>query len=156
MSVTILRAGSTGPEVVDLQYLLHFRSPIDEAELGGFDGLFGPKTDAAVRQFQTRRSLVVDGVVGPQTWGSIAPKPDRSPPTWPREPGEFLRQGDQGDDVARLQLGLNRQGFDAGPEDGDFGPRTRAAVIRAQSHGVPSTNQEGVVGALTWGSTIAD
>lgn len=76
--------------------------------------------------------------------------------TCPRLPGEFLRQGDQGAHVLRLQQGLNRQAFDAGPEDGSFGPRTKAAVTRSQSSGVPVSIQEGVLGPLTWGSTIAD
>jgi peptidoglycan hydrolase-like protein with peptidoglycan-binding domain len=51
---------------------------------------------------------------------------------------------------------MNPKGFDTGPEDGDFGPRTRTAVILAQCYGLPSTNQEGVVSALLLGSSMAD
>jgi peptidoglycan hydrolase-like protein with peptidoglycan-binding domain len=35
------------------------------------DGLYGPVTRAAVRAYQTRRGLIVDGIVGPQTLGSL-------------------------------------------------------------------------------------
>lgn len=38
------------------------------------DGDFGPVTDGAVRTFQTRKNLVIDGQVGPQTWTALVNK----------------------------------------------------------------------------------
>ncbi len=60
---TILRSGSRGAEVRALQHALNARPYIRLAE----DGIFGPKTAAAVREFQRRVRLMQDGIVGPKT-----------------------------------------------------------------------------------------
>jgi len=36
------------------------------------DGIFGPKTEAAVKQFQGSHGLVVDGIAGPETLAKLA------------------------------------------------------------------------------------
>jgi peptidoglycan hydrolase-like protein with peptidoglycan-binding domain len=70
-----LRIGSRGSAVIDLQTRLATAgfSP------GPADGIFGSRTDGAVRSFQRARGLKVDGVVGPLTWGELlgttAPQP---------------------------------------------------------------------------------
>ena len=38
---------------------------------GGLDGIFGARTDTAVRQFQANVGLTVDGVIGNNTWNSL-------------------------------------------------------------------------------------
>lgn len=63
----ILREGQRGPAVVLLQDLL-FRQGVLTAQP---DGLFGKETWRAVRLFQARHGLTVDGIVGPSTWQKL-------------------------------------------------------------------------------------
>lgn len=36
-----------------------------------YDGYFGPNTEYCVKDFQGRKGLAVDGVVGPATWAAL-------------------------------------------------------------------------------------
>ena len=59
----ILRRGSQGDAVVMLQVALG----VEPA-----DGIFGPKTEAAVEEYQEGKNLYADGKVGPLTWSALA------------------------------------------------------------------------------------
>ena len=37
-------------------------------DTGGLDGVFGNKTHNSVRNYQSRNGLLVDGIIGPNTW----------------------------------------------------------------------------------------
>ena len=65
-----LKLGSVGPAVRELQGNLR-------GEGIGIkpDGIFGPRTDQAVRAFQRREALKVDGVVGDRTWERLDGRP---------------------------------------------------------------------------------
>lgn len=137
----IYRPGDDGGEVLDIQHrLIGAGEAVDPAEL---TGRYGVSTEAAVRSFQQRRSLPVDGLVGPDTWAQLI------------EAG--LRLGDRtlylhaphyrGDDVRLLQRKLNALGFDAGREDGVFGPQTDRAVREFQRN--VADEPDGVVGLHT-------
>src|ERR671914_303270 len=56
-----LMYGSQGELVTHVQQALQISA----------DGIFGPQTDGAVRQYQSRNGLEVDGIVGPATWASL-------------------------------------------------------------------------------------
>jgi peptidoglycan L-alanyl-D-glutamate endopeptidase CwlK len=119
-----LRAGSRGEKVVQLQR--------DLARLGYAltpDGVFGPKTDAAVRRFQRDHNLTADGIVGPKTRAAIERvKNNAALPV----PTATLQKGSRGAQVKQLQNALAWLGFmtraqiKTGP--GIFGPRTDEAL----------------------------
>lgn len=66
---TTMRVGDNGDPVRRLQALLNRDYPayskLEE------DGAFGPKTEAVVREFQSRAGLLVNGVVGPETLAKL-------------------------------------------------------------------------------------
>jgi spore coat assembly protein SafA len=146
----ILSYGSRGPHVRTLQQALKDQG----YDPGPVDGIFGPRTEQAVRSFQQDRGLVVDGVVGRQTWNALAEvgtQPadgDRFTP-----PNVTLRRGATGEHVRDLQQELKKAGFDPGPIDGVFGPRTESAVRTFQR--AAGLQVDGIVGPRTWAALAA-
>ena len=138
-----LQRGSQGTAVRELQTLLNQR-------LGSLpltvDGVFGQKTEFAVKVMQYRMFLAEDGIVGSLTWKSLeAGYPVNMP---------VLRRGTRSVYVERLQRvfagydELIARTYNAGPVDGIFGPKTEAAIKRYQ--GEQRLVIDGVVGAQTW------
>lgn len=84
-SLALLGRGSEGPVVIRLQALLNATSEARLAE----DGIFGPRTEAAVRRFQAARHLLVDGVVGPHTWTALLSVPGPYPEVAVAQPQPF-------------------------------------------------------------------
>ena len=64
---TSLRSGTKSDEVKYLQQAL----ATGGYYTGAIDGSFGPMTLAAVKAYQTKMGLTVDGIAGPQTLGSL-------------------------------------------------------------------------------------
>ena len=65
----------------DVQLLQTRLKNLGYVEVGNPDGVFGPKSDKAVRHFQEVNQLTVDGKVGPITWKKLfgdaaVPNPD--------------------------------------------------------------------------------
>lgn len=88
-ALATLRRGARGAAVRDLQQsLLAAGYPLT------VDGVFGPKTEDAVKRFQRANGLVVDGVYGPQTDRALS--------------GQLAEQGKGSRWIARLILQLSR------------------------------------------------
>jgi peptidoglycan hydrolase-like protein with peptidoglycan-binding domain len=62
-----LMSGSSGDDVIYLQQLLNKKGRATIA----VDGYFGEETKQMVEIHQRNHELVVDGIVGPQTWSSL-------------------------------------------------------------------------------------
>ena len=154
---TTLRQGSTGSAVEQLQFWLNTLAQYDAGiPSTAVDGVFGSRTAAAVRAFQRREGLTVDGVVGRTTWTTLynefrSIQSDNGTPN--AYPGTPLRQGSRGQSVRLVQFWLKiartvYASLRSVTVDGVFGAATAAAVKRFQSYfGLTS---DGVVGRTTW------
>jgi peptidoglycan hydrolase-like protein with peptidoglycan-binding domain len=89
----VLVRGAVGWDVSVLQFLLQRRG----AFAGQIDGRFGRQTAAAVRRFQRRSGLAVDGIAGRATFAALAPGSARPPlaaaPARPR-PTHVVQRGE--------------------------------------------------------------
>jgi peptidoglycan hydrolase-like protein with peptidoglycan-binding domain len=132
----LVRQGDQGHPVPSLQYLLRARG-----HGVSVDGIFGSRTDAAVRAFQQSRGLAVDGIVGPNTWTALIIQ---------------VRQGSQGDAVRAVQEEFQFRAGEPGQGlqvDGIFGPQTDAAVRGFQQ--ALQLAVDGIVGPITWRALVS-
>lgn len=108
---------------------------------GSIDGVQGPQTVHAVRSFQRRHRLTVDGLAGPRTRAALG---SRGKPLFG---ARVIRRGMRGYDVGVLQFLLRRRGLRPGRLDGHFGRRTDAALrgFQRRARLLP----DGVVGPRT-------
>jgi lysozyme family protein/peptidoglycan hydrolase-like protein with peptidoglycan-binding domain len=154
----ILRQGEKGPAVRKVKVLLKrwfdATSPGEWATLKVADNdVFGVQLVAAVRIFQTRLNLDVDGKVGTHTMGALKAKPKLPTPTMMPDlifPGA-LKRGSTGEKVRLLQGWLTLHDS-KGPIDSTFQPATEKALKVFQAkQGLPAT---GVVDPATWKALV--
>jgi peptidoglycan hydrolase-like protein with peptidoglycan-binding domain len=132
----VVKRGNQGHPVPAMQYLLR-----DRGHHVTVDGIFGPKTEAAVEAFQTSDHLRVDGIVGPQTWRALI---------------IMVSSGSTGDAVRGVQEEFRFRAGDPGHAlavDGIFGPKTDAAVRGFQQ--ALGIAVDGIVGPVTWRALVS-
>ena len=79
MTSSMLRMGSRGPDVIAVQNALNLGVVPNPMLVA--DGIFGSKTDRAVRAYQTQRRIGADGIVGPITQCVLRGVPRRTAPS---------------------------------------------------------------------------
>jgi peptidoglycan hydrolase-like protein with peptidoglycan-binding domain len=84
---------------------------------GDIDGLYGPKTIAAVKTFQAQAGLTADGKYGPKTHDALAEANGNDPAT---------------NVVREIQVELRSLGLYDGEIDGLYGTETADAIMKAQ------------------------
>jgi N-acetylmuramoyl-L-alanine amidase len=133
--VALFRLGDQGAAVRSIRALLQTTGDLAPRNMHDTSAdeacdAYDEEVAQAVRAFQQRRGLMVDGVLGPQTHialdGAHWKLGDR---ILSHIPGHML----QGDDVAELQERLMSLGFTPDRVDGIFGTNTEHAVRRFQS-----------------------
>ncbi|MCI9590559.1 MAG: peptidoglycan-binding protein [Lachnospiraceae bacterium] len=110
------------------------------------DGAFGDDTAAALRQFQSRNDLIVDGYLGPST-RDVLNGSEAVP--------NGMRLGDQGDQVKKVQSLLSKYGYlNAANATGYYGEITEKAVKNFQKQN--KLTQDGSVGVQTLAKLTGD
>lgn len=142
-----LRMGATGTAVKELQTMLKKLGYYN----GSIDGTYGSGTYSAVRTFQQKNGLIVDGVAGSATLKKISSAvtaADKKDDTKNDTANDgTLRKGDIGTAVKTLQQNLKTLGFYAATVDGSFGTTTENAVKSFQKkYGLTA---DGIVGSST-------
>ncbi|PZS29584.1 MAG: N-acetylmuramoyl-L-alanine amidase [Pseudonocardiales bacterium] len=123
----LIRRGDTGPAAADVRSVLVTLGLLpDRPEAAG---AFDAECETALRTFQQRRGLIVDGLVGPDTFRALTAARWR---LGDRVLFRSLSAPIVGDDVAVLQQRLLELGYDAGRPDGIFGVRTERALFAFQ------------------------
>jgi peptidoglycan hydrolase-like protein with peptidoglycan-binding domain len=128
----LLKVGTVGDDVKVLQSLLKLLPDSITGPDLDVDGIFGPKTQAAVKMFQTYFDLNPDGIVGQNTFLDLG-QPTGSFAAGPVFGSRTLKKGVSGKDVWILQnrLASTKKKYAqalGGPADSIFGSKTEAAV----------------------------
>ena len=96
--------GSKGSDVTELQKLLN-----NNGYNLSVDGDFGSKTQAAVKDYQQKNGLAVDGIVGTNTWGALTKANTTQATTTPTETTPKYEAYKPSDTVLQAEAMLKEQ-----------------------------------------------
>jgi N-acetylmuramoyl-L-alanine amidase len=142
--VQVYRRGDSGPAIAEIRDKLTRLELLELFEGSGTEDRYDDALDRAVRTFQQRRGLRVDGVVGAETYRALDEARWR---LGDRTLSHVVNHPYVGDDVAALQQRLLEMGFDPGRCDGIFGARTDAAMREFQRN--VGLAADGILGPTT-------
>lgn len=118
---------------------------------GKITGNAGEKTVAAIKSFQRKNGLTVDGIAGPQTIAKIdaayESKTGKSSSSATSSSASGLKLDSQGTKVSQLQTDLKQLGYYYAEITGNFGSKTEAAVKAFQK--AKGLTADGVAGTKT-------
>ncbi len=120
-----LNRGDTGDAVADLQKRLRSFG----MKPGPADGVFGAQTERALRSFQRKAGITVDGVAGNETLRAMRQKTEYVKDGFETSAG----RGERGADIGRAERMLKDLGMNPGNVDGLFTKNTADAVTRFTS-----------------------
>jgi len=145
----VLMRGATGADVALVQKVIGVTA----------DGAFGPRTEAALKAWQTRNGVRATGVLDLPTWSKLvalklvpprsntpAPAPAPAPHPLAAYAKTTIRKAAKGPSVSALQKALGLK------VDGVFGASTESAVKAFQARRNLPAN--GVVGPSTWAALM--
>ena len=145
---SLLHRGSSGPDVALVQTWLNgVRDACTWHDPLKADGKFGLSTENAVKEFQLKNKMNVDGKVGANTWNVLYTQYTAKHGLHVPYPGIVLRSGASGGTVRLVQQKLNSLGERLNA-DGRYGAATAAAVQRFQRRS--GLAADGSVGQATW------
>ena len=145
---SLIQKGSSGPDVALVQTWLNgVRDQCSWYPALTVDGRFGIKSENAVKEFQLRNGMNMDGKVGANTWNVLYAKYTAKHGLAVPYPGIVIHTGAAGGTVRLIQQKLNALGEQI-RSDGKFGAKTAAAVQRFQRRS--GLTADGAVGKATW------
>lgn len=145
--VELLQRGSQGEAVTRLQQRLKGLGYL--ASDATLTDIYGDLTEQAVREFQRKNALPVDGVAGVRTLEVLYSNSAIAMPAPDPDPTGFLQQGSEGPAVAELQRRLQTLGYlpSEASIDEVFGEQTEQALKDFQQRN--RLTADGVAGART-------